>query len=382
MAAHSALERKTGPVYRRSSPGDGDAGRGRLNPHRRSSQAKCAPQGITASTQPNRHRTCLSSAHSHIRYQVSFTHHALIHAAGGEEEARARFEKMILALVRIQHPTVRNLRPAPGDWGIDAFVGELDDQISVWQAKFFINEIGSAQKRQIREAFDQLMSKATEEGFTVHFWTLCIPIQMSPAETKWFDTWRRGKQREHAGLTIPPAWDRDKVSALLFSPEGAGARREFLNLEAEPKLRALVEPPAEKQFDEMLFIKQLRAARIIELTAPKREFFNAELLAREVQEKAVPDEMRELVAERMDVHSIWSVAFNSACGNDPSAVLLPALYDRVMTELRATHAARNPPPLGMRPVHRLGTMHQVVDTGEAGWRRDFDEITKVHREDT
>jgi hypothetical protein len=46
---------------------------------------------------------------------VSFTHHALIHAAGGEDEARARFERMVVACVRLQHPTVRNLRAAPGD---------------------------------------------------------------------------------------------------------------------------------------------------------------------------------------------------------------------------------------------------------------------------
>jgi hypothetical protein len=295
------------------------------------------------------------------------------------EEARARFERMVGACVRLQHPTVRNLRPAPGDWGIDAFIGELDGRISVWQAKFFINEIGDTQQRQIRDSLAQLASKAAEENFTVEFWTLCIPILMSAEETKWFDGWRKRRQREHPGLTIPEPWDRDKLSSLLFSPEGAGARAEFLGLEEKPALHEVLDPPADLNFEEMLFIKQLRAAGMAELTAPKREFFNAELLAREVQEKAVPEELNELVAERVDVHSIWSVAFNGACTADPSALQLTGLYERVMGELRATHAHRDPPPLGMRPVHRLGTMHQVVDEGEAGWRRDYPEIVKEHR---
>ena len=61
---------------------------------------------------------------------MSFTHHHLIAAAGGEEEARHRFERMITECVRLQHSTVRNLRPAPGDWGIDALVGNLDERVA------------------------------------------------------------------------------------------------------------------------------------------------------------------------------------------------------------------------------------------------------------
>lgn len=93
----------------------------------------------------------------------------------------------------------------------------------------------------------------------------------------------------------------------------------------------------------------------------------------------MPSELQELVAERHDVHSVWSVAFNGACAADVAAVQLPGLYEKVMGELRETHAHRQPPPLGMRPVHRLGTMHQVVDDGEAGWRRDYFDIVEEHR---
>jgi hypothetical protein len=133
---------------------------------------------------------------------VSFTHHKLIAAANGEDEARSRFERMITECVRLQHPTVRNLRPAPGDWGIDAMVGELDGQVSIWQAKFFINGIGSTQRQQITKTFEQAIKKSQENGYSVEVWTLCIPIQISPEEARWWDKWRRKVQKGHADLTI------------------------------------------------------------------------------------------------------------------------------------------------------------------------------------
>ena len=161
---------------------------------------------------------------------MSFTHHALIHAAGGEEEARARFERMVGACVRLEYPTVRNLRSARGDWGIDAFVGELDDRVSVWQAKFFIGQIGDPQRRQIRESFGQLMKSASERGFVVTSWTLCIPILMAPEEANWFDAWRTKAGTAYPDVTITVPWDRDKLGSLLFSPSGVGVRAEFLEI--------------------------------------------------------------------------------------------------------------------------------------------------------
>jgi hypothetical protein len=81
---------------------------------------------------------------------------------------------------------------------------------------------------------------------------------MSPEEAKWFDGWRKRKQKEQPGLTIPEPWDRDKLSSLLFSPEGAAARTEFLVLSTSPALHEVVDPPADVDFEEMLFINPAR----------------------------------------------------------------------------------------------------------------------------
>jgi hypothetical protein len=129
----------------------------------------------------------------------------------------------------------------------------------------------------------------------------------------------------------------------------------------------------------MLFIKQLRAAQLPELESAKLAFFNAELLERDVQQKGVPDEVAELVAEHADVHSLWELDYNDACTGTPDGDELPGLYGKVMRVLRDTHAQRKKPPLGMRVVHRHGAMHQVVENGAAGWTRGFREIASSHR---
>jgi hypothetical protein len=79
---------------------------------------------------------------------------------------------------------------------------ELDGQVSIWQAKFFINGIGSTQRQQITKTFEQAIKKSQENGYSVEVWTLCIPIQISPKEARWWDKWRRKVQKGHADLTI------------------------------------------------------------------------------------------------------------------------------------------------------------------------------------
>ena len=35
---------------------------------------------------------------------------------------------------------VHTLAPSPGDWGIDVLLGELDGEVDVWQAKYFLDK--------------------------------------------------------------------------------------------------------------------------------------------------------------------------------------------------------------------------------------------------
>jgi hypothetical protein len=85
---------------------------------------------------------------------VSFNHHQLIARIGNEQGAREEFARLTAALAELT-TRVRRIRENPGDLGIDAFAGRLDDggEVAVWQAKFFINGVGDAQQQQIRDSF-------------------------------------------------------------------------------------------------------------------------------------------------------------------------------------------------------------------------------------
>jgi hypothetical protein len=114
---------------------------------------------------------------------ISF--HQLI-GPGGKEGARETFERLIAQLVGLKYKVVKRVEAHPGDWGLDVVVGEIDDVLSVWQAKFFIDGVGDVQKSQIRKSFRQVMAKAAEAGSKVDVWTLCIPVDLDAHALKWW----------------------------------------------------------------------------------------------------------------------------------------------------------------------------------------------------
>jgi hypothetical protein len=298
---------------------------------------------------------------------------------GGKEGARETFESLIAQLVRLQYPGVKRVEAHPGDWGLDVIVGEIDDVLSVWQAKFFIDGVADAQKAQIREAFSQVMTKATERGFEVDVWTLCIPVDLDPGALTWWTNWRRAKQKEH-GVRIE-LLARTDLEALLISPDAAHIRAAFFPTGAASATPPppVQEVPEHLSYEDMLFIKQLQAARIVELESAKQQFFNAEALAREVADKRVAEHMEALQAERADLLSIWEDRYNKACGQqDESEGLLPDLHPDVMEAIEGRHNSGRMEVLPMHLVHRKGAMHQVVENGRAGWIREFRGVVEAH----
>lgn len=126
-------------------------------------------------------------------------------------------------------------------------------------------------------------------------------------------------------------------------------------------------------------MKQLRAANVVEVESAKRQFFNADLLAREVADKQVPEHMQALEATQGEAHALWEIRFNAACTQQPTDPMLPGLHGDVMVAIEQHHNAHPPAVLPMSVVHRLGSMHQVVENGEAGWVREFRSIAEDYR---
>jgi hypothetical protein len=304
--------------------------------------------------------------------------------AGGKDGARETFERLIAQLVRLQHRTVRKVEANPGDWGLDVIVGELDEVMSVWQSKFFIDGVGDAQHAQIRESFAQVVKQAGERGFTVDVWTLCIPVDLDAASLKWWTGWKTRKSRD-TGVRIE-LWDRTELEHLLLSLDAADLRAAYFPGQA-PGAPAVAGPlpvhelPQDVTYDDMLFIKQLEAARILEHESAKQQFFNAEVLSREVADKRVAEHVHALEAERADSLSMWEDRYNRACSElDDGDDLLPTLHPDVMAAIEQRHNSGRVEALPMHLVHRKGAMHQVVEGRRAGWVRDFRSVAEAHGE--
>lgn len=91
--------------------------------------------------------------------------HKLTVRAGTVEGGRPLFEQLVNDVVAIQHPEVRSITASPGDWGIDAFVGDLDGGTAgVWQAKFYPDKTDVGHQGDIRDSYASALKAAVDHG--------------------------------------------------------------------------------------------------------------------------------------------------------------------------------------------------------------------------
>lgn len=309
--------------------------------------------------------------------RINFAAHQVRANAHG---ARQDFEEMIGQLVRAVRPGVvvpRVVAANPGDWGIDVFVGDLGGAVTVWQSKYFFPEVTKSHQAKIRDSFDSVVKNAAKEGFTLTQWILCVPSSMDAPTTSWWDRWKKKQEREFQ--IVVELWDETELRSLLISPDAGAVRRHYYEPVQAARPGAEVVGLADEDADRLetaLFVRQLREAGHVEVTSSKQQFFNAELMAREVVDKGVPVEVAALASADTVVHSLWEDHFNEACQAHEGA-RLPGLHKSVMGEIRAQHAALGAGLPG-GPVHTCGLMHRVVDNRRAGWVRHWRQVADEH----
>lgn len=296
-----------------------------------------------------------------------------------EGGAREKFERLVVMLAHLRHGAMGVLAN-PGDWGIDAFAGDLEGTVAIWQAKFFFDGVENPQKAQIRESLGAALKAGQEQGHTVSAWTLAIPVELDPKAIKWWQNWKRREEGEH-NVKIE-LWSLTVLESLLLTPDAADVARHFFPnsmTNSTVGTSAEVLPlPEDHDFDGALFVRQLEAAEIFENESAKRQFFNYEALARDVADKADPIEMKTLQALEAEVHAIWETRFGAAAPDIDSGID-PTLHLDVMNAIRTAHAAAPATLPPMSTVHKMGTMHLVVDNGNAGWVSHFREIAEAYR---
>lgn len=297
--------------------------------------------------------------------------------AGGPGAARERFQLLITDLVRVQHETANEVAlPSGSDWGIDTFVGALDSEVFVWQSKFFPTWTGESQRANVRQSFSEVMSRAKNEGFDVHGWTLCVPCILPPAEQQWFDGWKR-RQEQGNGPRIK-LWNGPVIRGLLMKPDSVHVRDAYF-----PD-RVLVKAPAPlARYDSTLldlsgalFVKQLEEAGRSENDAAKGLFFAAEALVRDAASRADADTTAALDSLHLDVQDLWETEFNGRVGTCQADGRMEGFIDAVLSG-----AAAMPDPHGvtLRPAHRKGIAHRVVEDGKAGWVKQWRDVLDEFR---
>lgn len=299
---------------------------------------------------------------------IAFAAHIV--RAGGEMGARDDFETMIGQLVTAVYPGARMISANPGDWGIDAFVGDLGGEIVVWQSKFFYPLVSKKHQQEIRDSFKQVCRQAELRGYTLKQWVLCVPSDMDAPSAQWWDGWKRRNGK--GGLTID-LWDANRLRSLLITPDAVNVRKHFYGPIAPTplKTREVVRPDPQlvEDMESALFVSQLRAAGHVEVGSAKRQFFNADLMAREIADKAVPAELVALSEADAHVHMLWEDRFNDAC-NQSNDDLLPGLHGSVMDDIQSAHSIIAV-SIKASQIHTRGLMHRVVDDRRAGWIKNW-----------
>ena len=237
---------------------------------------------------------------------------------------------------------------------------------------------GPSQQQQIRESLKSLLATAEEKGFAVRRWVLCIPVSMDGPTTLWWDRWRKKAGKTH-GIEID-LWDETELITLLISPDADDVRAHYYSAGMAPvpgedlPVCRLDDP---ERYDHALFVRQMREAGHVELASCKEQFFNAEIVAREIHDKGVPEEERALIAADAQVHAIWEARFSEACERNHDR-RLPGLHRSVMADVRAERPSL-PRVLRLGPLHAMGLAHRTVEDGRAGWVRDFRRVAAEHR---
>lgn len=297
----------------------------------------------------------------------------------GDAAARARFDNFTLALVGATRRSVRGMRPAPGDWGIDAFIGDLSDSIAIWQAKFFPHRVDDSQKAQIRDSYNAAKKAAAEHGYEIIGWTLVLPVELSADERVWWDGWVARQKCDEIAIEL---WELSKLQELLRSPDAADVRAEhFPHLDPvhPPQPPPVLPAPPGAITQDMLFVKQLQAAGLTELDVASEQFYNAEILERDLADKRLERQMAAYKGLRADLRGTWADRYQHNCGATPQGEdRLPGLHGDIMERIDADHQAQPMHPLPLTRTHRKGVMHQVVDGGEAGWTRGYRKIAEEH----
>lgn len=300
-----------------------------------------------------------------------------LYRAGSFASARTRFQMLVTDLVGVQHPTANEVAgPGGSDWGIDTYVGRLDDSVVVWQSKFFFPWKGEDQQKQVRESFKEVTAKAKAEGFRLEAWTLCVPCILPPLEQKWFDGWAARTRRAHDGMRIE-MWNGVELRKRLGQPDASHVYQSYFgDLSPAPAEFQVRHADDLSRLKEALFVRQLEVAGQVETDAARGLFFAAEALVRDVAASGAPSNVEALRELHLELQSLWESHFNDRVPDADDDGKIRGLLRAVLDDAARLDDVEG---LRLRPAHRRGIVHRLVEDVRAGWVRHWRDIAESHQ---
>lgn len=297
-----------------------------------------------------------------------------------EAGAREVFAQLVTQCVCHAYGSAGQIRPDPGDEGVDTFVGEFGNDLKIWQVKYFCDGVGAAQQKQIRKSWKTCINSQSFKRVVA--WTLCLPEDLSVDETTWWQRWSKKQAKLH-GCSIE-LWTKSQFIGFRANPILQGVfdyalrrtdvKQDHKSLIADlkamltaPSIKTL---PAPTQYKDAVFVKKLEAAGVKQHRAARTAFYNFELLRTGLTEGGNAKELNELQSLQERVLDLWEGEFNSR----DEASLGKSFYSSVEQLIEKEAEGQLKTSLAATPIHKKGAVHYWADLCEAGWTSNHKDV--------
>lgn len=297
----------------------------------------------------------------------------------GKEGSRSVFEDACTKAFSAKYKDAYPIECNPGDEGIDIFIGNFSEPIEVYQCKCFFYEIAEVQKTQIKASFKKAIES---KSFTMKKWCLCVPKSLNIDETKWWTTWSNSISSKYKveielfdETKLLRLIKETKIHLEIFDEEELQLLAEILTkLETkEERLKEIFSVPEEIDYDERIFTLKLKSANIDEnLDVYNKQFFNAEILTKEVQSKGIEDEMKELISLKNAIQEMWLTQYLMYDDETDGSRLLGMVNMRI--EDQSNDILKT--VLSVGTTEKKGILHQLADECTVGWVKKYKERLK------
>lgn len=298
----------------------------------------------------------------------------------GKEGSRQVFEDSCAKVFSKEYENSYPIECNPGDEGIDVFVGDFSEQIDVYQCKCFFYEIGDSQKKQINSSFKKAIES---KEYKLKKWVLCVPKSLTIAEAKWWSNWKKKKEEKFKieldlmdSVKLLNLIKKHNLHLELFDEEELLILNQILQ-ELENKkqsLKEIFDVPIDIDFSDKLFTIKLKSAKINEhLDVFNKQFFNAEILTKEVESRSIENELKELKSLKSVLNEVWLTQYmlydDEFDGNKLLAIVNKRIEDLNGTDTLKTN-------LNVSSSEKKGILHQLADECTIGWVRNYKERLK------